>query len=532
MSAGTAPRIAPSAAHPGFGLLLQAEWTKLRTVRAWVATALVAAIVMVLFSWLVASGNHAGICSIVNNGKGSSAPTCTGEPALPIGPGGEAVADTFTFVHQPLTGNGSITVRVTSFTGVTSAAGNHVQVGSNPFDTTRPELAAWAKAGLLVTPSLVPGSAYAAVMVTGAHGVRMQDDYTHDTAGPPGEVSPTSPRWLRLSRVEDTLTGAESTDGTRWTTVGTAQLAGLPSTVQVGLFVTSPTVVETSLDFEPTYATAAFDHVDLGPAGSGERWTTSNVGGGPSYVSLARGRSHEANGRFTVGGSGDIAPAVHGTGASGSTGSAGLVGAFAAIIVVAILGALFITSEYRRGLIRTTFAATPARGRVLAAKAVVIAAATFVPALVGATAAVALSRRVLTQNGNALYPIRVSTEIRVIVGTAALVAVAAVLALALGTILRRAAGAVTLVVAVVVVPYILALTPPLSGGLGEWLMRLTPASGFAIQQELTPYAQVANAYTPVNGYYPFGPWGGFAVLCAWTALALAAAALLLRRRDA
>ena len=35
-------------------------------------------------------------------------------------------------------------------------------------------------------------------------------------------------------------TAAESVDGDRWTTVGTARLRGLPSTVEVGLFATSP----------------------------------------------------------------------------------------------------------------------------------------------------------------------------------------------------------------------------------------------------------------------------------------------------
>ena len=34
-----------------------------------------------------------------------------------------------------------------------------------------------------------PGSAYAAVMVTGDHGVRMQHDFIHDIAGPAGRAS-------------------------------------------------------------------------------------------------------------------------------------------------------------------------------------------------------------------------------------------------------------------------------------------------------------------------------------------------------
>src|SRR5262249_61251188 len=103
-----------------------------------------------------------------------------------------------------------------------------------------------AKERIIVKDSNSKGSPYAAVMVTGRRGVRMQYNYTHDVAGRPGRVSAASPRWLRLTRSGDTLTGYESADGTNWTTVGTATLAGLSSTVQTGLFVTSPGDVQGS----------------------------------------------------------------------------------------------------------------------------------------------------------------------------------------------------------------------------------------------------------------------------------------------
>ena len=52
-------------------------------------------------------------------------------------------------------------------------------------------------------------------MVTGGHGVRMQGDYTQDTPGLAGAVSAASPRWLRLTRAGDTVTGYDSADGVR-----------------------------------------------------------------------------------------------------------------------------------------------------------------------------------------------------------------------------------------------------------------------------------------------------------------------------
>ena len=120
-----------------------------------------------------------------------------------------------------------------------------------------------------------------------------------------------------------------------------------------------------------------------------------------------------------------------------------------------------MTAEYRRGLIRVTFAATPRRGRVLAAKAVVIAAVTFAAGLVSATVVVAFGQRVLRDHGVYVWPATALTELRVIVGTAAVLAVAAVIALALGTVLRRGAVTVAVVIVVMVLPYLLTVTTPL-----------------------------------------------------------------------
>jgi uncharacterized membrane protein len=71
----------------------------------------------------------------------------------------------------------------------------------------------------------------------------------------------------------------------------------------------------------------------------------------------------------------------------------------------------------------------------------------------------------------------------------------------------------------------------LPSGAGGWLLRLTPAAGFAIQQSSPAYSQVASSYLPPD-YYPLAPWAGFAVLCGYAALALGLAVFLLRRRDA
>jgi hypothetical protein len=309
--------------------------------------------------------------------------------------------------------------------------------------------------------------------------------------------------------------------------------------VQAGLFAASPgySVTSTSLgggssQGGPALATAAFDHVSRQGSWPAGRWTGQAFGDTLAANALSPSVQgfRSVGGRLAVSGSGDITPV---TSDAGDTITKTLTGTFAALIAVVVVGVMFMTAEYRRGLIRTTLAASPRRGRVLAAKAVVLVAATFATALVAVAIAAPVGEHLLRQNGNPMLPVTALTQARIVVGTAALLAVAAVLALAVGTLLRRSAGAVTAVIAGIVLPYMLATVPGLLPvGAEQWLVRLTPAAGFAVQQSIPQYAQVSGNYTPAGGYFPLPPWAGFAVLCAWAAAALALAVVMLRRSDA
>ena len=515
-------RSAAPAGHDGFAQLLWAEWTKFRTVRGWVIGMIVAGLLTVGVGLL----SHGECGSQVGGSVVTGGPGCTS----PLGPGGEGVTDGFYFVHRSLSSDGSITVRVTSMTGSYSPDGVSTQ-------DLKPGLQPWSKAGIIIKANTDPGAAYAAMMVTGSHGVRMQWNYTGDAAGLDGGVSAASPRWLRLTRSGDTVTGYDSADGTAWTKVGSVTLTGLPSTVPAGLFAASPDYsVVTSQSIGggsgsggPSQATAAFDRLTLQGAWPGGTWTGTTVGGpssGPYPVLGYR----QSGGGLLVSGSGDIAPVIPGT--EGSVAGT-QIGAFAGLIAMVVVAAMFITAEYRRGLIRVTLTASPRRSRILAAKAIVIGATAFAVALPAAFASLLIEEPRARSRGIFIDPVPVLTEVRVVAGTAALLAVAAVLALALGALVRRSAVAVTAVIAVIVLPYFFA--DPLAvlpAGAADWLLRVTPAAGFAIQQPYPAYPQVTASYTPGNGYYPLAPWAGFAVLCAWTALALGLATYLLRRRDA
>jgi ABC-type transport system involved in multi-copper enzyme maturation permease subunit len=235
-----------------------------------------------------------------------------------------------------------------------------------------------------------------------------------------------------------------------------------------------------------------------------------------------------------VTGSGDIAPVTPGPDGPFPTVtiSQSLAGAFLGLLVIVVVAAMFFSTEYRRGLIRTTLAATPRRGAVLAAKAVVIGAVAFVTGLVAAAISIGVGVPKEVSQGQVLLTVSWLTEVRVIAGTAAMLAVAAVLAVSLGAILRRSAAAITIAVVVVVMPFLLTALNVVPAGAGDWLLRLTPAAGLAIEQSIPRYAQVPTVIDPVRGYYPLSPGAGFAVLCLWAAAALALALVMLRRRDA
>ncbi|MFI0451787.1 ABC transporter permease subunit [Actinomadura sp. 6N118] len=509
----TAPTVTPyrpreRVGRYGFLQVLYAEWTKFRTVRGWVTGMLAAALMVVLFALLVGlSGNQAG------------------SPPVPIGPDGGPVTDSFYFVHQPLAGNGSITVSVSALKS---------SIPKGPGDL-RPGTVPWAKAGLIIKQNTRQGSPYAAIMATGSHGVRMQDGYVNDTAGPLGPVSAESPRWLRLDRSGDTITGHASTDGSNWTKVGTTQVNGLGSTAQVGLFVASPPAVGGG-GTAGSVSTATFGDLRTQGGWAGGNWTGGQVGAESSsfagYPENGSGSFTGSGGGFTVTGAGDIAPAVRDSLPTGGHLRDILTGTFGALIAVIVVGALFITAEYRNKMIHLTLAASPRRSRVLVAKAIVLWTVTFVAGLVGAISAAPLGERLARANGVYIFPVTPSTELRVALGTAALLATASILALSVGAIFRHSAGAVTTVIVAIVLPYILIAIPFIPASVSKGLATVTPGAAFAVQQTLVEYDQVASNYTPYYGYYPLGPWAGLAVLAGYAVASLAVAAVLLNRRDA
>ncbi|WP_328923811.1 DUF1349 domain-containing protein [Streptomyces sp. NBC_00190] len=492
--------------------LLRQEWTRFRRPGRLIAIAAVALAVLAL-GLLYASGNRA---------------SCDGPcPADPTGPTGSRVTDRFFFHHRDLGETGSITVRMTSMTGtITYPPPNH--------DRIVPGLVPWAKAGIIIKDGARQGTSYAALMLTGSHGVRMQYDYHHDIVGSAvgaDAVSPESPLWLRLTRSGSTITGYESADGKQWSKVGTAKLSALPGTVQVGLFATSPgdlTLRPVGLggateEVRFTQAGGVFDSVGLEGTASAGGWRSDAIGemnttDWEKYHN-ASGAVAEANGKVTVAGVGDIGPA--GT-EGGRPVERLLVGLTLGLLITLVVAVRFVTSEYRR----EPAGGAPATRRVLVGRAIVVGSVTFTAGLLAVVLVIPVGVAVLEGNGMSVIGVSPFTGVRVVVGTAAVLGLMSVLALALGALLRRGWLAILVAVSAIALPYALTSFPLLDDGLSQWLLRTTPAAGFAVQQTLVEYPQVTAHYAPSAGYFPLPWWAGVGVLCAYTVTVLS---LALRR---
>jgi hypothetical protein len=418
-------------------------------------------------------------------------------PAEPVAADGSVVSDHFWFLHRDLGPTGSITVRLTSMTGtITYPPPDHDQIVSG--------LVPWAKAGIIVKDGTRRGSSYAALMMTGSHGVRLQHDYRHDIAGRPGSVSPQAPRWLRLTRSGDTVTGAESADGTQWHTVGTVRLPGLPDIAQVGLFAASPgdlTLRRVGLggaieEVRFTQATGVFDRITPGGAWRSEPIGEMNHTDWEKYHQASG--AVEKDGVVTISGTGDIGPGDHPLHVE-----AILSGVAVALIIVLVVAARFGAKH---------------PGSQVTPGALAVGSATFLAGLIGSGVALPAGAAILHGNGIPVQAISVLTGVRVIAGVAAALALCGVLAFGLGRLLRRGWAAVLVSLVLVGVPYVVTAVPLLPDALSEWLLRVTPAAGFAVKQTAIEYPQVVAHYSPSAGYFPLPAWAGFAVLLGYTLL--------------
>ncbi|MFD3645623.1 ABC transporter permease subunit [Streptomyces cyaneofuscatus] len=130
----------------------------------------------------------------------------------------------------------------------------------------------------------------------------------------------------------------------------------------------------------------------------------------------------------------------------------GFFGVLLGSICVITLGVLTIGSEYSTGMIRTTLTACPSRARVLTAKAIVFFLLAFVITTVTATVVAVFQTAILGAGLDSG-----SVWLRATVGVGLYIAALGLVSLAIGAIIRHSAGAITVMIAVVLLPLVLAL---------------------------------------------------------------------------
>jgi ABC-2 type transport system permease protein len=204
-------------------------------------------------------------------------------------------------------------------------------------------------------------------------------------------------------------------------------------------------------------------------------------------------------------------------------------------LAICVLGALVITGEYSSGTIRASLLAIPHRYPMMLAKAVVFAVLVFIIGEIVAfcsffIGAVLVNGQTFTQTGRiAGHAVTVHRTLNVslsqpgvlqaVFGSGLYLTVLGLFALAIGGLIRHTAGAITTVIGLVLVIFPLAGLLPDSWG-AHVHAYLPTVAGQLITQDKPAADQLLSA------------WQGFGVFCAWTALLLAAAILLLQRRDA
>ena len=207
----------------------------------------------------------------------------------------------------------------------------------------------------------------------------------------------------------------------------------------------------------------------------------------------------------------------------GRAASVSLFGLLIGQLIITVLGALTITSEYSTGMIRTSLSTMPRRGTMFAAKAIVFGFVALVVGLVTSFLAFFVGQAIMSSQ-------HISTTLghpdvlRTVIGGGLFLAVCGLLSFGIGAALRHSAGAIATAIGLLFVLWIL----------GNFLP--SPPSGWFGQADIDkwiPFNAGSGIWQhQINGTNPFSPWVGFAVFCGYAAVAVITGLIMLRRRDA
>jgi ABC-2 type transport system permease protein len=186
-------------------------------------------------------------------------------------------------------------------------------------------------------------------------------------------------------------------------------------------------------------------------------------------------------------------------------------------LAIGVLGVLLVTSEYSSGSIASSLAAVPRRGRLLGAKSVVIMVLTFGVVEIMAFMAFLIGQAVISGHAPTAT-LGQPGVVRALIGAGLYGALLGMMGLAFGTIIRNAAGAIAVLVAIL---YVL---PGIAGAL--------PTSIAQAVQEYWPTQAGGQVTVVIRTANTLAPWPGLGVFLLFVAVLSVVAFTLLKRRDA
>mgnify|MGYP001051150038 CR=1 FL=1 len=196
------------------------------------------------------------------------------------------------------------------------------------------------------------------------------------------------------------------------------------------------------------------------------------------------------------------------------------------VLIMGVLGVLAVTSEYASGLILSSLAAVPSRTPLLIAKALVVAT---IGVVVGGLSTFGGGLIAALIFGDGALGVFVEPAVLAsMLGTTVYLALAALLALGIGALLRSTAGAISVVVALLFVSTLVLQILSLTGW--TWVPEVAQWMPADLGYELSTAALMpSDAPAEALGV---GYWAALGGLVAWAAAALVPAAILLKTRDA
>ncbi|NYV74060.1 ABC transporter permease [Streptomyces sp. UH6] len=190
------------------------------------------------------------------------------------------------------------------------------------------------------------------------------------------------------------------------------------------------------------------------------------------------------------------------------------------MVIAATVGGIAVFGEYTSGLIRTTFTAVPDRRAVITAKATVVSAVMLALGAFVAGTSFGVTQTLLREYGG--LSLGDPGALRAVAAAALLAPLCALVGMAVGAVVRHAAGSIVAAVAL-----LLLIPALLRGERYRWVKEIGNAMPLSAWERLVTNPEKAHGL----GAFPLSITEAWIVYGAWSTVAVAVALFVVRRRD-